>query len=511
MDQPEDGQPERNPNSKWAGRASFTDHRASFSGLDDGNDLLQGLTSEDDIPTDQKLLSTSSVFLITMNVIVGSGALGLPAAFRQGGFLLSVALMAGSTILNTLSMGLLLESMARAEAIHTGCKIPQIRVEKFEYVRLADILLGRAGRCFTEIAFALYMYGLLWSYCTMFGLSLSDVTNHFGLCQESGDGVCEGSLISSSPSPSYLISVGIFAVLAIPAACMDLKDQECVQTMLSLYRFAAFGIMILTTAIVMGSDPSNTSIPPTASSVKDISALFATIGTSQIMHFCFPTVAEGARDKKALFSIFSMAFLASFILFSALGGIAACYCYEVGSDKCVNKLITNDWGKYTGHDFSGSVEHLDGVEWWAFIIRYFILVFPAIAMLSNYPLAALSFGNNIHSMMSESMIARLGSKDMLVAKLIAATPPMILALLVSDLTVVFEVVGGIAYILGFILPGVFYLASLKAAAEHGSHLTTPYTFWWSTPLLAKFMIGFGVSCIIFTIASLFFPSRRSYK
>jgi len=44
---------------------------------------------------------------------------------------------------------------------------------------------------------------------------------------------------------------------------MDLKDQECVQTMLSLYRFAAFGIMILTTAIVMGSDPSNTSIPPT--------------------------------------------------------------------------------------------------------------------------------------------------------------------------------------------------------------------------------------------------------
>ena len=53
-------------------------------------------------------LSKWSSYLITMNVIVGSGALGLPYAFRIGGLFMSLGLLLGSTILNTITMGCVL-------------------------------------------------------------------------------------------------------------------------------------------------------------------------------------------------------------------------------------------------------------------------------------------------------------------------------------------------------------------------------------------------------------------
>jgi len=273
------------------------------------------------------------------------------------------------------------------------------------------------------------------------------------------------------------------------------------QNLLSGYRFLAFGLMIGTCAVVMGYEPSQVSLPPTATSLSSFAQLFGTIGSAQIMHFCFPTVSKGARDKAGLFGIFAKAFWSSLFLFAGLGAVAGSYCFDTTQGgECVNKLVTIDWGRYTGTDFAGG----GGAPIWALLLRYLVVVFPVVAMLSNYPLAGLSFGNNIHSMMPASWKERIGEehRQMLAARLLGALPPIGLAAAMSDLEVVFEAVGTFAYILGFVLPPVFYLTSLAAVEERSDiALGTPYTSCLSSPLLAKLCLAFGVGCIIFTIVA----------
>lgn len=274
------------------------------------------------------------------------------------------------------------------------------------------------------------------------------------------------------------------------------------QNVLSGYRFLAFGLMIVTCAIAMGYQPSQVSLPPTATSLSKFAQLFGTIGSSQIMHFCFPTVSKGARDKAGLFGVFAKAFWSSLLLFAGLGAVAGAYCFDLekGGLDCVNKLVTINWDRYTGTNFGGSA----GTPIWALLLRYLVVVFPVVAMLSNYPLAGLSFGNNIHSMMPIAWKESLGDepRQILVSRLIGAVPPIGLAVWMSDLEVVFQAVGTFAYVLGFVLPPVFFLVSLEAVQERNDIArVTPYTSILSSPLLAKICLTFGVGCIIFTIVA----------
>ena len=449
------------------------------------------------------LLSPMSTYLITMNIIVGSGCLGLPYTFRHGGILISIGLFVLFTIINTITMGFLLEAMARADAltrqgygrVGSDAVVPTIQHDQtFEFVRLAEVLLGTTGKRFTEVVFGLYMYALLWSYAAMFALSLSELSGHFGFCK--------GIAAEEQCTPSYLISVGIFAVLAVPATCMELKSQETMQNLLSGYRFLAFALMIATCAVAMGFEPAKVSLPPTATSLSKFAQLFGTIGSSQIMHFCFPTVSKGARDKEGLFGVFAKAFWSSLLLFAGLGAVAGMYCFDTdkGGIDCVNKLVTINWGEYTGSGFAGGA----GAPIWALLLRYLVVVFPVVAMLSNYPLAGLSFGNNIQSMMPQAMKESLGSepRQMLAARLLGAVPPIGLAAAMSDLEVVFEAVGTFAYILGFVLPPIFFLVSLDAVQERDDIAgVTAYTSCLSSPLLAKLCLVFGVGCILFTVVA----------
>lgn len=145
-----------------------------------------------------KYYSGFSSYLIMMNVIIGSGCLGLPYAFSQGGWLLGICVISFSTISSTITMGWLLEAMARADALErtprtasagavfeatadeeAKCRpaeesTPMIRDDrKFEVLELVNLFLPAWAARACEIAFLFYMYCLLWSYSVMFGSSVA--------------------------------------------------------------------------------------------------------------------------------------------------------------------------------------------------------------------------------------------------------------------------------------------------------------------------------------------------
>lgn len=70
---------------------------------------------------------------------------------------------------------------------------------------------------------------------------------------------------------------------------------------------------------------------------------------------------------------------------------------------------------------------------WADFIIYLIILFPAIDVLSAFPLNAITLGNNIHAAFFTGTKWIDNRKVQVVFRIIAAVPPIIGALFVSNL------------------------------------------------------------------------------
>lgn len=72
-----------------------------------------------------------------------------------------------------------------------------------------------------------------------------------------------GEPLLSYFSFSYYITMGIFAFIVVPIACMNVSEQAVIQMIMTGYRFTAFGIMFITlvVAIAYGSNPYVNPIP----------------------------------------------------------------------------------------------------------------------------------------------------------------------------------------------------------------------------------------------------------
>ena len=84
--------------------------------------------------TDPASFGSATGFVYTINTVVGAGFLGLPWAYRQGGWLLCGALQIGITLLGWGLSLMLLEVMSRVEAItrlrEEGYNIPSLGVQQ---------------------------------------------------------------------------------------------------------------------------------------------------------------------------------------------------------------------------------------------------------------------------------------------------------------------------------------------------------------------------------------------
>jgi hypothetical protein len=76
-------------------------------------------------------------------------------------------------------------------------------------------------------------------------------------------------------------------------------------------------------------------------------------------------------------------FLTTFVLYTLLGLLMS-----ITFDSVPEALVTLAW-KGLGSDYDGA--------WWAYMLMYIILIFPAIDALSAFPLNAIPLAENIMS------------------------------------------------------------------------------------------------------------------
>ena len=77
-----------------------------------------------------KTISTPTAFAVTVNYIIGTGAFGLPYGVMQAGTLLSFACIAVFTLVSSICLCYVIESMARAGGVLEAEKLRSGEVRK---------------------------------------------------------------------------------------------------------------------------------------------------------------------------------------------------------------------------------------------------------------------------------------------------------------------------------------------------------------------------------------------
>merc|ERR1711977_60366 len=131
------------------------------------------------------------------------------------------------------------------------------------------------------------------------------------------------------------------------------------------------------------------------------------------------------------------------------------------------------------------------------MIRYALVIFPGLDVLSAFPLNAITLGQNLMSLRYKSGEVQHQSKaTVMMFRLAAACPPIVGAIFVSDLGSVNQWVGVFGFTLIFLWPGLLGWAAQRRSIEVfgprlGKRVPHSTTLSSSRPLFAV-LIALGV-------------------
>jgi len=372
---------------------------------------------------------------------------------------------------------------------------------KFEITQLTDIFIGSWGtNTYTAFLF-FYNYCLLWAYTSVF---------------------C--SALSSATGGSYVQYALFFAAFVLPMSCMDLSDQVVVQVLLAIFKFIMIGLMLGTcqlcardtTAAMMAVLPEHdgvtmSTIPIIESTVplmnvRGLSKLLPIICYGVMFHQSIPGLSHPVTQKKHLSGIFRAAIVSSSLIYGLAGIVLA---YVFGRD--IQESVNLNWNYF--HAGTGSVEILQdntiqivGAAWWAKAISVFVVCFPAVNVLSGFPLNAITLGDNLLGSYFGKQAHEAQNNRWIVStfRLIASVPPIILAIFVRQLGTITDYAGTTGFMLAFTFPAFLYWKSREKARELGFSVKTRYSFFGSSVIFSMFMLVFGIGMFLFTFLDLLF-------
>jgi hypothetical protein len=334
----------------------------------------------------------------------------------------------------------------------------------------------------------LYNYGCLWLYTAVFSHALS---LHFPLF--------------TTTFESYIFFTLLFAVLVVPCSCLDLTEQVGMQMTLSLCRVVVIVIMVstsLTAYFDHGGTPVDDADPSPAVDLSGLSTIVSICAYAFLFSQGLPVLAEPARDKTQLGNIFRYTLLFMVVGYTTIG-ISVALVFGSNTRSSCNLL----WGSYTMSGTSNPVLVII-----AKVISTYVVLFPALDCLSAYPLMAIMLGNSLHvcfsghKMMDETEENKHAfKKSLLFFRLVAAIPPIIGAIFVSNPGAITNYTGISGIIIGFVFPPLLSISSEKYLLDRHMNATTFYSTDFTTSL-RTFVLYLGIVLCLFVLSmNIFFP------
>lgn len=209
-----------------------------------------------------------------------------------------------------------------------------------------------------------------------------------------------------------------------------------------------------------------------------------------------------ARDKEKIGVVFTFTNVFTVSAYLVLG-------LTLGSSfgNSIEQSSNINWSKFranTGYINENGV--VVGAAWWTKVISMYIMLFPAIDVMSAYPLNAITLGNNLFGAYFGNRIREVESNRLLRTsfRLLSSVPPIILAIVVSELAAITSYSGTTGFLIGLSFPAILYLSSRAVAEQRNFAVDTYYSNFGSDSKIANSILWLGVFMVFFVITSLCF-------
>ncbi|XP_074647838.1 transmembrane protein 104-like isoform X2 [Tubulanus polymorphus] len=436
---------------------------------------------------------SSSVGLVFIfNLIVGTGALTMPSAFHNAGWLLSLILVLVLGFTSFLTVTFVIESMAAANAILKARRIQRRTSddsseednderpllygsvqytrsyhgnhstdihkmdlfdisERVEMGQMAALFFNKIGLNLFYLCIIIYLYGDLAIYAAAVPKSVMDAAcTYTGVVNGTG---CNVSLTMDDPCwPSvqidrgniYRVFVAAFCLLVGPFVFSNVQKTKYLQIFTTVMRWAAFIIMIVL-AVIRLAKGKGQGHPPIVD-FGGVPNLFGVCVYSFMCHHSLPSLVTPIANKSKLTNLF----LGDFLL---IGGFYCLLSFTgIYAFKDVNDLYTLNFSPNKCGTSEDAITNLVFIE-------YFLILFPVFTLSTNFPIIAITLRNNLKAIGYREDRSYPFIVDRVVFPLLALVPPIGIALATSDLGNLVGITGsyagaGIQYVIPALL--VFY-------------------------------------------------------
>eukprot|EP01135_Chromosphaera_perkinsii_P002355 Nk52_evm9s222 gene=Nk52_evmTU9s222 len=478
-------------------------------------------------------------YCFCLNYMLGVGALGVPHAFVEGGILLSCLCMLCVAVISVITVVWMAEVCARAQppecresdtSLHdvqecsreettpilrggsrSSRRNPAARPSfalrnKYEVTELCEFFMGQWGKYTYQSSLMFLMYTGLWAYSSVFLTSVAEMFPLNYLCGE-----CE---VDKQEQFSIMFYSMFFSAIVVPLSCLDLTEQISVQVFLTVARFLTFFLMIGSCIVAILTDPDDSPVkeqhnyPFVADFALWNSSNFGVIFTTSVFSLLFqhsiPGLIHPIKNKRRVVSVLVSAIVTTAVLYVLLGTLCACY-FGAAAEESINL----NWKAFTFGVDEGSATFFKNTLLRFF--RYIIVLFPAVDVLSVFPLIAITLGNSLEYSVGRVLLSasteREGTGYSLlrshqIFRIAAAVPPIIACLFYRKLAMILQVSGLFGLYVAFFTPALLILLSRKKCERvfNGKAIPTMFDTVLSHPFFVWLVLAFATfatGCVLF--------------
>ena len=253
-----------------------------------------------------------------------------------------------------------------------------VKNRKFEVNVLCRVFLGKLAVRGYTLFICLYIYCTLWAYTCVFSSAMSKVAPFF----------------SNDESFNYTCYSLVFATIVVPMSCLELSEQIVVQVFMTGCRFVMLFLMLTTSGVVARDmemmNEAKFVEPAPLFEPSGIPRMLPICAFGVIYHHSIPGLSHPVADKRRLGSVFKATTVFSVCAYALLGAVIG-----LTLGQGVEQSSNLNWNHFRGGTGTLIDGKLKGVAWWAKAIGLYVVCFPALDVVSAFPLNAITLGNNM--------------------------------------------------------------------------------------------------------------------
>eukprot|EP01147_Barroeca_monosierra_P009219 gene9219-1505_t len=408
--------------------------------------------------------------IYVFNLIVGAGALAMPKAFAESGYIGGVVLVAILAVFSFITVTFMIEAMSIANRFRRRNQRQHIQndasplledtktpknpyeiTDRMEMAEMAKMFFSPWGVRLFYASIVIYLYGDLCIYVVAIPKSVQSV-----VCIEYNHTTHSNCMGTLNSQEAYYVFLTIFACLLGPFCFFNVQKTKLLQLFTTVMRWSTFLIMISIAldGIITGKGFKHSDKIPSVSSVTPFEGtglpiLFGVSIYSFMCHHSLPSLLTPIKNKSRLKLVLSLDFLLCFG-FYALLSLTAVFRFTDGTLK---DLYTLNF-----QDFPSS------------FISYFLALFPVFTLSANFPIIAITLRNNLQHLLERPEKPFPPAVRRIILPLLAIGPPILVGYFTENVGFLVSFTGSYAGVaIQYIIPTLLcFFARRMALKEFGA-------------------------------------------